>query len=310
MVRATASILILAAMAGAALADAPAATAPDQLVQARLIADRSAAVPGASLGVGVTFTIAPGWHIYWRNPGDGGLATSVDWRLPEGYTAGELTWPLPERFVDPSGQITTFGYEAKTLLWSKVQVPASAPVGQTVTLTAKAAWLVCNKDRCVPGEAEVKLALPVAAEAKPDLHSDFLGLLVPEDGSAPHSRAQATISGHLAAGAGEGEFHLLIHWTGGLTGHFITGSHAEGHFERPPAGLVAEVFPVAGPALAVTGVKITPIGLDANSEVTFRVRVLKGAGPQPNVLPIVLAYRDDVGVRHGVTFNVPLETKP
>jgi hypothetical protein len=301
-------LVILAAMAGTALADAPVA-GQDQKVQARLIADAAVVAPGAAVRVGVLLTMAPAWHIYWRNPGDGGLATSVEWRLPAGLTAGALAWPLPERFVDPSGQITTFGYEGQVLLWTAVRIPAGAQAGQTVELAAKVLWLVCSKDQCVPGDAEVKLTLPVEAAVKPDNAEVFRhweGLL-PVDGSGPDSPAEAAITGRLgpdpgeagtaappatAGASGTGQFHLSVHW------------------KRAADGEVVEVFPAAQRDVDVAGVRVASMGPDARSELSFRVRALKGVGPPPKVLPIVLAYRDDRGVRRGVTFNVPLEIEP
>ena len=59
-----------------------------------------------------------------------------------------------------------FGYEGETLLLTTVQIPADLPVGTPVTLNAKASWLEC-KDVCIPGDAQVKLTLPVKPQAAP-----------------------------------------------------------------------------------------------------------------------------------------------
>ena len=62
---------------------------------AELVAQDTAVAPGGTVWVALRQQIEPGWHTYWRNPGDSGLATSVSWVLPKGVTAGELQWPTP-----------------------------------------------------------------------------------------------------------------------------------------------------------------------------------------------------------------------
>ncbi len=52
--------------------------------------------------------IKPGWHTYWRNPGDSGEPTRLAWVLPEGWSAGEIIWPVPER--QPIGPLVDYGY--------------------------------------------------------------------------------------------------------------------------------------------------------------------------------------------------------
>ena len=55
-----------------------------------------------------------GWHTYWKNPGDSGIATTIKWDLPPGVTAGEIQWPLPEKL--PPAEVTTYGYENEVML--------------------------------------------------------------------------------------------------------------------------------------------------------------------------------------------------
>jgi thiol:disulfide interchange protein DsbD len=64
-------------------------------VRARLVAETAEIEPGSTFRVGVHFEIEDGWHIYWRYPGGAGLATAIDFELPEGFTIGPLQWPLP-----------------------------------------------------------------------------------------------------------------------------------------------------------------------------------------------------------------------
>src|ERR1017187_1817495 len=67
-------------------------------VKAHLVSEASAIAPGQSFWVALEFNIRDGWHTYWRNPGDSGQATSLKWRLPPGFTAGDIVWTTPHRF--------------------------------------------------------------------------------------------------------------------------------------------------------------------------------------------------------------------
>ena len=136
--------------------------APEKHVDAELIAATDAIVPGQPLTVGLRLKHENEWHTYWQVPGDSGLPTQIKWQLPAGFNAGPIAWPHPKRL--PVGPLMNFGYEGETLLLTTVQVPADLPAGTPVTLNAKASWLEC-KDVCIPGDAQVKLTLPVKPQA-------------------------------------------------------------------------------------------------------------------------------------------------
>ena len=104
---------------------------------------------GAPFKVGVLFRIAPEWHIYWKYPGDAGLATEVKFELPKGFVAGELRWPLPQSFLQP-GDVTGYGYSDEVMLTAEVTPPKDLPVGEEFAIRAKASWLSC-RDICRPG---------------------------------------------------------------------------------------------------------------------------------------------------------------
>jgi len=127
-----------------------------------LVAARAAVAPGGTVWLALRQQLRPGWHSYWRNPGDAGEATTITWRLPEGVTAGPVRWPLPERFVD--GPVVSFGYQGEVLLPIALRLPAGA--AGTLTIAATADYVVCA-EICIPETAEVALRLPIAAQAKP-----------------------------------------------------------------------------------------------------------------------------------------------
>jgi len=136
----------------------------ETLVKATLIADTSAIVPGRDFQVGLLLEMASDWHTYWEYSGDAGFPTRVQWNLPEGFRAGPIQWPAPEAKLEP-GDIQTYAYGNRVLLLTTI-TPATDASG-SVTIRAKASWLVC-KDTCIPGGADLELELPVGASATPD----------------------------------------------------------------------------------------------------------------------------------------------
>ncbi len=129
----------------------------DPKVEVRLLADRDAVYSGATARVGLLFSLDPGWHVYWRNPGQSGLATLVEWDL-EGAEPGPLQWPAPEVFAESDGSLTTYGYAREVLLFAEARF--SGDLGDAVELAVDVDYLACEI-QCVPGRAELSLRLPV-----------------------------------------------------------------------------------------------------------------------------------------------------
>src|SRR5476649_908750 len=76
-------------------------------VHARLVAEDKAVAPGGGITVALEEKIAPGWHTYWKNPGDAGAPTDIQWTLPPGWKAGAIQWPRPKRL--PVGPLMDYG---------------------------------------------------------------------------------------------------------------------------------------------------------------------------------------------------------
>jgi len=149
MPRILSAFFALALLSGAAAyaGDAPKA-------QARLIGNVESAKAGDTFHVGLELTIQKHWHVYWQNPGDSGMATSIRWQLPDGATASDILWPTPYRL--PYDTLVNYGYSDKVVL--PVTITANRDLSGS-TLKAKASWLVC-KDICIPESAEVSFAVP------------------------------------------------------------------------------------------------------------------------------------------------------
>lgn len=151
------ALLLLAASVVASADRSDQAT--DGPVNVRLLSDLTAQNDGTPGRLGVLLTMDPGWHVYWRNPGDSGLPTEVRWNAPDGVQIGEPSWPTPERFSDPAGH-ESFGYSEEVVLQSSIDTLRSGASPGAVA--AEVSWLAC-KEKCVLGGATVELRLPVSA---------------------------------------------------------------------------------------------------------------------------------------------------
>jgi DsbC/DsbD-like thiol-disulfide interchange protein len=142
------------------------ATQASDLVQATLLADTTAVQPGHPFKIGLLLKIAPQWHVYWINPGDAGMATSVDLQLPPGFTASAWQYPVPTRIEQPGG-IVSFGYEDQVMLIATITPPANANTFSDVKISATAKWLVCEKI-CLPGNEQLSMTLQMRDAAQAD----------------------------------------------------------------------------------------------------------------------------------------------
>lgn len=130
-------------------------------VEAELVAERGAVAPGGQVRIGLRLRHDAHWHTYWRNPGDSGLPTTLALQLPTGWSATDFDWPVPKWLG--LGPLANYGYEGEVVLPMTLRVPADAAEGMA-TLRGRAAWLMC-RDVCIPGEADLRLALPVRRAA-------------------------------------------------------------------------------------------------------------------------------------------------
>ena len=121
---------------------------------------RRASTPGKPVWVGLQLAHQPEWHTYWKNSGDSGLPTQLQWTLPPGVMAGDIAWPVPKKI--PIGTLANYGYEGTVLLPVPLTVtPDFKPslLGGDMEVKLKASWLVCKKE-CIPEEGEFALKMP------------------------------------------------------------------------------------------------------------------------------------------------------
>ena len=148
-----------ASAAGSALADGKHVVTTPR-VRAELVANAPDGIqPGQAIELGLLIEHQPEWHTYWKNPGDSGLATQLDWQLPPSWDAGEIAWPTPHPIR--IGNLVNYGYEGKVLLPVKVQVPTTfAASNGNATVQLQATWLVCRVE-CIPESGQFSLSIPV-----------------------------------------------------------------------------------------------------------------------------------------------------
>lgn len=191
--------------------------APD--VHMGVLADHAAVKSGESFLVGVLLKLPEGWHVYWKNPGDAGLATKVAWHVPDGFSVSDLMWPVPKRFVQP-GDIEGFGYEGQVMLIARVTPPAGFQ--GTAKIEADVRWLVC-KDICAPGRAH-----------------GTVDVLVAQSSSTANDETFAQWVKRIPVDAGNGSVSATVHRDGLRFDIELAGLPADGQtnaFAAPPEGV-------------------------------------------------------------------------
>jgi len=133
-----------------------------------LVSDRATISPGQEFTVGLQFKMERGWHIYWENPGDSGEPPRVTWQLPKGLTAGELIWAAPQRMGAGSSTIVNYVYDGDVLLMAPVRVGADYSASSADKLEAGVKFLICSEQMCMPGKAQLALAIPVKGQGASD----------------------------------------------------------------------------------------------------------------------------------------------
>jgi DsbC/DsbD-like thiol-disulfide interchange protein len=156
-----------AALCGVAFAAPLAAVAgpwaENEQARVRLVSRWVAAAPGSDAGLGLEYRLAPGWHVYWLNPGDAGYPPKLT--LTSGpVSAPQLRYPAPHRFDLPGG-LVSFGYGDEVIY--PLDATLAADAGSLATLAAEIDYLVCA-EQCIPYRQTVTLEMPVAATAVED----------------------------------------------------------------------------------------------------------------------------------------------
>ena len=229
--------------------------------------------PGKQVWVGLQLAHQPEWHTYWKNSGDSGLPTQLEWSLPAGVIAGDIAWPVPKKI--PVGVLANYGYDGTVLLPVPLTItPDFRPslLGSDLDLKLKAHWLVCKKE-CVPEDGE--FALKVATRSSTALNaSAFAAAFAAQPKPIQHT-AQSQVR--------------------------VDGAVIELSVQGLPAqlrGKTLEFFPET-PEVIETGAKWTQAW--SGDTWTARVPLSPQRAESPAVMPVVLAadglgWRDELKV--------------
>ena len=135
------------------------------LAEAKLVVDSFSANQDSVISIGVLVTLKDDWHIYWRNPGDSGIATDINFSLPIGITASEIKFPIPE--VIATNEIVNYGYGHQVLFVAELKIPKHIKSKES-NISAKITSLIC-KDFCKTFDTTVTITI--------DLSKDYLAAL-------------------------------------------------------------------------------------------------------------------------------------
>ena len=153
------------ALAGVLLAlTGPAAAAAPPYIEAKLLAESTAPKAGQSILVGLQMNPRSGWHGYWSNPGESGLAPVVKWTAPGGVHFGPLQHPAPT-LMRVMG-MTSYVHAGPHLLLVWMSVDRKLAAGTTLPITADVNWAACSDKLCVPEKARLSLVMRTGSGAR------------------------------------------------------------------------------------------------------------------------------------------------
>ena len=126
----------------------------DDHAAARLITATDAVGTATAVEGGLEIRLMPGWHAYWRTPGDAGIPPSIDWAGTVNLKQADIAWPAPARYSLQGFE--TAGYRDHLVL------PITAALlrpGQPLDLHPLVSWAACA-NICVPYSTRLELRLP------------------------------------------------------------------------------------------------------------------------------------------------------
>jgi len=259
----------------------------ERMAEVELLLPRSQARPGETLDVGVKFTMQPGWHIYWTNPGDSGQAPTFGWSLPGGgasrmlrggeWTATAPAFPTPDKF-DAGGGLVGYGYSDTIIFPATLTIPASATPGQEVEVTVATKYLICE-EICLPEEAVASAKVLLTTAPESDDAKIVKQLKAARDRLPTKSRATAdpVAPGH----------------DGPMTFSF----------DVPRGAKNVQLFPEAVSGINVEDISIEDAG--SSHKATYTVRRLAGGNVNRYSIPAVIGYDTRQG-RRGMLVQLPI----
>ena len=172
----------------------------DEHAAARLITATDSVGSKKAVAAGLEIRLMPGWHAYWRTPGDAGIPPSIDWAGSANLKRADITWPAPARYSLQGFE--TAGYRDHVVL--PITVALTQP-GQPLDLHALVNWAACA-NICVPYSTRLELRLPAGLAAP----SAEAGLIADARTRVPQPLAAAGIDLVGANAIGHGAATALV----------------------------------------------------------------------------------------------------
>jgi DsbC/DsbD-like thiol-disulfide interchange protein len=186
--------LFFLACAGSAASQPLLPALPAPPAEVRLIEGWQAA--DGSHVAAVEIRLAPGWHTYWRMPGEAGMAPVLDWSRSTNLASVRHEWPRPIVFENYGMQ--TIGYSGELVL--PVVLTPVRP-GEPVAAALDLVFGVCE-EVCVPSEARLEVELAPGRLPRGKARIDAARAARP---STPEEAGVTAVTCTLDAGAGGAE---------------------------------------------------------------------------------------------------------
>ena len=133
-------------------------------VQAKIIRTAYLADKDSSIQLGLLIQLAKDWHIYWKNPGDTGIPTTIEWKVPKDFKLLNKHWSIPKAFEFDG--LVSYGYEDQVLFFAELQIPNNTSESE-INLSVKIESLIC-KDVCIPFDTLINYQLDLRKSFMPD----------------------------------------------------------------------------------------------------------------------------------------------
>ncbi len=254
--------------------------------------------------VGVLFDLDPGWHLYWRNPGDSGLATKIEFRVgPETaptQVSDELIWPTPHSFGEDDGggdPLITYGYGDRVLL--SAQLPAPLSAGEELGAEVRA--LVCER-QCIP--ASLSLSRKVPKTRSPENAARARGLFAHFERQIP--RPPKALGARVRILWGQSALRPGDTVAGGIA---LTSCSEAKCVPLELATEAVSFFPEESESLTIEVLGRSALDLDpANTEV-LTLRASIETDPPSRLRGVLITY-DGEGHRRGLAVDLALRAPP
>lgn len=161
------------------------------VAQARIISNSYSTGKDSSIQIGVLIELANDWHIYWKNPGDSGIPTSIEWNIPKEFQFTQERWPIPKAFEFEG--LVSYGYEDQVLFITYIFLPKNTNP-QIISISAKIKSLLC-KDICIPFDTTINFIIDIQTDYSVD--ETITGLFAHTKNSLPITTNNKILSARI-----------------------------------------------------------------------------------------------------------------